>query len=177
MRSEKALQKLQNRPIENDQRTIKAGKKIRVYHKKVPLRLVKTKGRNKGQVLTECVFCKKNLQAWLTTKRPFCDKACRDSFNKSLTKGELQRQYKGNQWNGTIRSQNRKWNKNLTLKPCAHCGYTKHVELAHIQAVASFDDTATLGTINHPNNIIQLCPNCHWEFDRGRLSLSDFKIL
>jgi hypothetical protein len=54
---------------------------------------------------------------------------------------------------------------------CAVCGYDKHVETAHIKAVASFPDTATIREINAPSNLVGLCPNHHWEFDNGLLEL------
>lgn len=64
-----------------------------------------------------------------------------------------------------IRSFARSWLKDLANSPCAHCGYDKHVELAHIKAVTDFDDNALLREVNHRDNVLPLCPNCHWEFD------------
>lgn len=54
---------------------------------------------------------------------------------------------------------------------CAICGYTKHVEIAHIKAVSDFDDDALVSEINNPNNLIGLCPNHHWEYDNGLLKI------
>ena len=69
-------------------------------------------------------------------------------------------------WSNThIRSFARSWFRYKTKLPCAHCGYDKHVELAHIKDIASFPDDALLSEVNSEDNIIQLCPNCHWEFD------------
>lgn len=64
-----------------------------------------------------------------------------------------------------IRGLARSWFSDLARKPCAKCGYDKHVELAHIQPISSFSPETTLGVINCRDNIIQLCPNCHWEYD------------
>ena len=64
-----------------------------------------------------------------------------------------------------IRQLGRYHNKHLLSLPCANCGYDKHVELCHIKPISSFALTATIGEINSPDNLIQLCPNCHWEFD------------
>lgn len=69
--------------------------------------------------------------------------------------------------NSHIRIFNRQWNYELTKKPCFKCGYDKHVELCHIKPVSSFPETATLGEINALSNNIQLCRNCHWEYDHG----------
>ena len=77
--------------------------------------------------------------------------------------------------NAQIRQFNRSWNKELTKLPCAYCTYDKHVELAHIKAVTSFDGHNTIGEVNELPNIIQLCRNCHWEFDNGLLSIEDIK--
>lgn len=47
----------------------------------------------------------------------------------------------------------------------------KHVEIAHIRAVADFSDEDLLSEINHPDNLVGLCPNHHWEYDNGLLNL------
>jgi len=67
--------------------------------------------------------------------------------------------------NSHVRGFARTWLKHLTKLPCAKCGYNKHVELAHIKSVSSYSDDTLLSVINSENNVIQLCPNCHWEFD------------
>jgi hypothetical protein len=54
-------------------------------------------------------------------------------------------------------------------KACYNCGYKAHIEVCHIKPVSQFDNDATLEDINNPNNLIGLCPNCHWEFDHGIL--------
>ena len=74
--------------------------------------------------------------------------------------------------NSHVRAFNRSWNKELTKRPCQNCGYNKHVELAHIKAVSTFPNEALLSEINGPSNVIPLCPNCHWEFDNGILTLA-----
>ena len=71
-----------------------------------------------------------------------------------------------------IRSYARSWFKHLTKLPCANCGYKKHVELCHIKAINSFSNDTMIGVVNSKENIIQLCPNCHWELDHGLLDLS-----
>lgn len=73
--------------------------------------------------------------------------------------------------NSKIRDFCRTWNSEFADKPCYNCGYNKHVELAHIKPISEFSQDSTIGEINHQNNIKQLCPNCHWEFDNGFLIL------
>lgn len=72
-----------------------------------------------------------------------------------------------------IRTRCRSQNKHLQGLPCQVCGYTAHVELAHIQSITSFSNDTPLSTVNSPDNLLVLCPNHHWEFDAGLLSLKD----
>jgi hypothetical protein len=100
----------------------------------------------------------------------------RPEFTKTLTIeyyfSRLSVKDKHPSWRAShIRLLNRMWNKNLRSLPCAACGYDKYVELAHRKAVSSFPLTATLGEVNSANNTVQLCPNCHWEFDNGLLTV------
>ena len=55
--------------------------------------------------------------------------------------------------------------RHLAKLPCACCGYSLHVEIAHKKAVSEFPPTAKISEVNAPNNVVQLCPNCHWEYD------------
>jgi len=52
-------------------------------------------------------------------------------------------------------------------KKCGKCGYDKYVEVCHIKPLRDFDESATLAEANAPENLMLLCPNCHWEFDHG----------
>lgn len=61
--------------------------------------------------------------------------------------------------------------KNNKNPKCHICGYDKHVEVAHIKAVSEFEDSATISEINSVNNLIGLCPNHHWEYDNGLLTI------
>lgn len=56
-------------------------------------------------------------------------------------------------------------------KVCQVCRYSLHIEFCHKRAIASFPDTATLGEVNSPDNVLILCRNHHWEFDNKYLSL------
>jgi hypothetical protein len=50
---------------------------------------------------------------------------------------------------------------------CMICSYDKHVEIHHIQPVSSFSSDSLLSEINSLQNLIILCPNCHWEADNN----------
>jgi predicted HNH restriction endonuclease len=93
--------------------------------------------------------------------------------NQQLTKGELIKIRKNYQsYRSCIRKKAELVFKNSGKEcKCEVCGYDKHIEIAHKKAVSEFDDSATITEINNINNLIALCPNCHWEFDNGLLKL------
>lgn len=57
-------------------------------------------------------------------------------------------------------------------KICSVCGYDKHVEICHIKPVSSYN-VETILEINDISNLIALCPNHHWEFDKGILDIRE----
>lgn len=115
----------------------------------------------------------------------FCDKCFQENKNsniseqlKLLTIGQYRNKIslkdKHPSWiSANIRRFNRSWNKELTKIPCQKCGYDKHVELCHIKPISDFDDKAILSDVNSPDNILVLCPRCHWEFDNSLLELKN----
>ena len=70
-----------------------------------------------------------------------------------------------------VRNRARQKHKELLGLPCFRCGYSLHVELAHIKALSSFPETAKVSEVNDRKNVVQLCRNCHWELDRGLWSM------
>jgi hypothetical protein len=56
---------------------------------------------------------------------------------------------------------------------CVLCGYRHHYEVCHIKPISEFSDTETVGKINSVDNLIALCPNCHWEVDHGIAHIAD----
>ena len=54
-------------------------------------------------------------------------------------------------------------------KKCPLCNYKNHVELSHIKDISKFDKNTKLKIVNHPDNLIFLCPNHHWDLDHGFL--------
>ena len=104
----------------------------------------------------------------------FCSQKCRtENFMKnktikeSLTAGERQQKFSG------IRSIARNYAKYLPNKTkCQNCGYDKHIEIAHIKGISTFNENDLLSNVNDENNLLALCPNCHWEFDNNILDLS-----
>jgi hypothetical protein len=54
---------------------------------------------------------------------------------------------------------------------CSRCGYDKHIEVCHKRPVTSFPLDTPIAVVNSLDNLVGLCPNCHWEFDHGLLQL------
>lgn len=67
--------------------------------------------------------------------------------------------------NAVVRIIGRQLHKELLQSCCTKCGYSKHVELAHIKPITEFDESATLAEVHASSNVIALCRNCHWEMD------------
>lgn len=63
-----------------------------------------------------------------------------------------------------IRSRARKVCKDREQK-CSKCSYDKHVETCHIRGISDFPEDTLISVVNAPENLILLCPNCHWELD------------
>lgn len=138
-----------------------------VVSNKVPKRirkptLCKTCGVEVLKTRTECDSCKIRRD-YRGPTRPL--------VSTNITLGELQslRKY---QKNSRVREHARATYRRLDIpKACVVCGYAVHVEVCHIQPISSFPETATVAEVNHPDNLIFLCPNHHWEFDQGHLTL------
>lgn len=89
------------------------------------------------------------------------------------TKGEFIKMSKNYQsYRGSVRRLAELTYKNSGKEcKCAICGYSNHIEVAHIKAVSEFDHFVTIAEINSIDNLIALCPNHHWEYDNGLLKL------
>lgn len=124
----------------------------------------------KRKTKKKCIICGDSVLSYRHNRCEKHHKEYKENIYKSKTLGEYRNRpsVKGKHpsWvNVHIRRFARSWHKHLTTEPCRHCGYTKHVELAHINAVVTFPDSALLSDVNSLDNVIPLCPNCHWEFD------------
>jgi len=65
-----------------------------------------------------------------------------------------------------IRRIGKKYHKEMMAKPCNNCGYDKYTEIAHVIPVSKFLPTHLVSDVNHYENVVQLCPNCHYELDK-----------
>jgi hypothetical protein len=56
---------------------------------------------------------------------------------------------------------------------CHLCPYDKHIDVCHLRDIMDFPPSALIAEVNHPDNLLGLCRNHHWEFDHGLLSAED----
>ena len=141
------------------------------------------KSNPKRKITRQCTRCNNKVANHKTTLcLEHLEEFLSSSKFKDLTIGEYRHRVsvkgKHPSWlHSHIRSFARTWLKELKEKACAFCGYNKHVELAHIKGLKEFSDDALLGEVNSIDNVIQLCPNCHWEFDNLPRELKLFSRL
>ena len=108
----------------------------------------------KGKYCRVCISNKKHLHG-----KPIEEQTLNDVIKK-----------KGSNKYDIIRSHaSYLYRKNKTDLKCANCNYNKHVEICHIKSIKDFTHTTIIKEINDSSNIVLLCPNCHWEFDKGLL--------
>ena len=132
-----------------------------------PIKLYK----NKKKYSHYCKKCGKFLCENSRNDSPnFCDSCNSNRVNWDLITLEEIHKKRKYQNNSRIRDLAKKKTKNIKrFQSCANCGYDKHVEVCHIKAIKSFPLTALVSEINDLNNLVGLCPNCHWEFDNNIL--------
>lgn len=117
-------------------------------------------------------FCK-SCGAETGYRRSYC-KDCdptkpTDFSDTTIAEVRLRAQYQANAW---IRKLARRaYYTSDRPKCCCICGYSKHFEVCHVQAIQSFPDSTPMKVVNSLENLIALCPNCHWELDHGLLPL------
>jgi len=136
------------------------------------------RGKNKRSPLARtCKVCQQKYENRKGYRsQAFCPK-CRSAVvpTRTVTIGEYRTRVsvrdKHPSWlHSHVRTLNKSWNRRLGTS-CQRCEYSIHVELAHIKAISSFPNSAILGEVNSPDNLLVLCRNCHWEYDNGKLAL------
>lgn len=116
-------------------------------------KLSKTIGTRETQLCYKCYGKLRTNKQGQKTKK--------DCLNEKCSNGQPKNKY------NLIRMHAKSVVKHLNIRSdkCAWCGYDKHTQLCHIKSISSFNDSAKLQEINSKENIIFLCPNCHWELD------------
>lgn len=57
-------------------------------------------------------------------------------------------------------------------RKCQCCGFSHHVHVCHKKGIDTFPKDTLLSEVNALDNLVYLCPNCHWMFDHGLLDLN-----
>jgi len=115
------------------------------------------------------------------TKNNFCSRSCSVSYHnrhspkRLLASSKTLTEYESDN-RRTFKSRvcdhaRRTYTNSQQPLVCASCGYNTHVEIAHIKPVASFSGRTKISVVNAVSNLVALCPNHHWEFDHGLLTL------
>ena len=134
----------------------------------------------KGKFILEKI-CKNCNNSYIITEKQSKDKECcslicsMEYYNKNMLATNVIKRKGANSYDN-IRKSARSYSKYKFKPICMNCGYDKHYEVCHIKDIKDFDHTiSTVYDINNENNLIHLCPNCHWEFDYGTLKLETIK--
>lgn len=110
--------------------------------------------------LFSCITCSLEI----SRRRKYCN-TCDPRTKGDITLGEaIYRKHHRSSAYALVRSRARSVVKDEKAK-CEVCSYNKHVEVAHIKAIAEFSEETLLSVINDRSNLRLLCPNCHWELD------------
>jgi len=117
-------------------------------------------------------FCK-NCGKEVGYRRSYC-KDCdptkpKNFDNITIAEIRLRARYQANAW---IRKLARRAYENSGKPECCNvCGYSKHFEICHLRPIQDFPISTPMSKVNSLENLVALCPNCHWELDHGLLAL------
>lgn len=120
---------------------------------------------NRRKKTKKCRVCSGLIYSFQT----FC-KGCRDSAylithpDTTLADVIYRKHHKSSAFS-LVRRRARTIAKHQGWKACSKCGYDKHIEICHIKSISSFPETALVSEVNALDNLLPLCPNCHWEHD------------
>lgn len=151
---------------------------------------------NCGKVTTNPKFCstscaakynnvhfpkrKKEKQEWIcvecggptTERRKYCNQCAPSQLNwMDKTIAELSRDGYHQMYRVVRNLARRTFKESGRAFVCAVCDYSEHVEICHIRAISSFDKRTKIREVNRLDNLVALCPNHHWELDKGLIVL------
>lgn len=125
------------------------------------------KSPKRSKVYHACASCGKEKAR---PRNKYCKDCFSDRFGADITLQEAMDRYSKHHRSSAfvlVRKRSREYLKTLPPEECVcqHCGYSKHVQVCHIRAVKDFPLNTKISVVNHPDNLLILCPNCHWEYD------------
>jgi hypothetical protein len=101
--------------------------------------------------------CKEHYLIWVKT---------REVKDMTLSEAIYQKHHRSSAY-ALVRTRARAAAKKYNMNVCENCGYDKHVEIAHKQGISTFTGDTLISIINARENLMALCPNCHWEYDHN----------
>jgi len=116
--------------------------------------------KKKTRIDKNCELCGVSIDS--RSKR--CKKCSSFLGDMTLSEAIYEKHHRSSAY-ALVRTRARATAKNLGLDTCQKCGYNKHVEIAHIKGISTFEGDTLISLINSKENLMALCPNCHWEFD------------
>ena len=125
-------------------------------------KLSSRKSKRKNQL---CFSCSNKT---MTTK--YGEKSMKEAIDESNNTRSSRHKYELIRAHAHRLSKYMNWKTNICIK----CGWDKHTELCHIKPIHTFSLDCLLKQINSKENIIFLCPNCHWLMDNRQCSASDW---
>lgn len=113
----------------------------------------------KKRQIHNCKTCSKECEQ----RRLYCN-GCLIPKDYTLKEAVYTKHHKSSAF-ALVRSRARNTKKAKHAKCCQRCGYDKHFEICHIKPISKFSMNIKISKINEDNNLLILCPNCHWEHD------------
>ena len=123
------------------------------------------KKQKKIKVDNSCEICGVSID--YRSKR--CIKCCGFLGDMTLEEAIYKKHHNSSAY-ALVRTRARVIAKKYNMNVCEKCGYDKHVEIAHKKGISTFDRNTLISAINDKENLMALCPNCHWEYDHNILN-------
>ena len=158
-------------------------------------RVQKNKSREKWEAnRPKCLECGTEwpwndaVKGFYQRKRKFCNSVCAKTFywkkKQAAAEKAVQPDDIGWRQKGFIRREaltkhaQKQYRRSGGGVSCERCGYSTLLpEVAHVDPVSGFPDSAILFEINAFENLIGLCCRCHSEYDKGLLEKSEIQKL
>jgi hypothetical protein len=109
----------------------------------------------------------KTCKCVISTRTVYCESCKVTSFipEDVLLKDVIYKENHKSSAYAFVRSRARRDAKKYGWNKCRHCPFDAHVEIAHVKAIRDFSEDTPVNVINAKDNLMPLCPNCHWLFD------------
>jgi hypothetical protein len=117
----------------------------------------------KRKLKRECSLCDKLIRS----NRKYCESCfivASSAVDMTLEEATYDKHHRSSAF-ALVRSRARSTEKAKTTKACEHCGWDRHVEVCHKKPISDYPLSTMISEINSEDNLLILCPNCHWLFD------------